>query len=52
MSPLRAVLCVDGTSPDALLEVAVLLLAKSVVWVPTHVVGARGRRDLDYWAAP
>jgi len=46
MSPLRVILCVDGAPPEALLEVAVPLLAESAVWVPTHVVDARGRRDL------
>ena len=48
MSPLRVVLCVDGTAPDELLGAAVPLLSDLVVWVPTHVVDARARRDLGF----
>ena len=47
MSPLRVLLCVDGAPPDALLDAVVPLLAQSAVWVPMHVVDARGRRDLS-----
>lgn len=46
MSPLRALLCVDGAAPDRLLEVAVPLLAQPAVWVPTHIIDVRGRYDL------
>ena len=48
MSPLRVVLCVDGTALDELLGVAVPLLPDLVVWVPAHVVDARARRDLGF----
>jgi nucleotide-binding universal stress UspA family protein len=48
MSPLRAVLCLDGAAPDELLSAAVPLLTETVVWVPTHVVDARARRDLGF----
>jgi nucleotide-binding universal stress UspA family protein len=48
MSALKALLCVDGASPDRLLEIAVPLLAQPVEWVPTHVVDVRGRRDLGF----
>jgi nucleotide-binding universal stress UspA family protein len=48
MSPLRAVLCVDGAGPDQLLEMAVPLVARPAVWVPTHIVDVRGRRDLGF----
>jgi nucleotide-binding universal stress UspA family protein len=41
----RALLCVDGGAPpDHLLGAA--LLAESLVWLPTHIVDTRGRRDL------
>lgn len=46
MSVLKVMLCVDGAAPDALLEATLPLLAQSAVWVPTHVVDARGRRHL------
>lgn len=46
MNSLKALLCVDGAAPDRLLEVAVPLLAYPVLWVPTHIVDVRGRRDL------
>jgi nucleotide-binding universal stress UspA family protein len=48
MSPLRVVLCVDGAAPDELLGAAVPRLPELVVWVPTHVVDARARRDLGF----
>jgi hypothetical protein len=48
VSPVRVVLCVDGAAPDGLLDVAMPLLTLEVVWVPTHVVDARGRRDLGF----
>ena len=50
MSPLRVILCVDGGAgaPDALLEATLPLLTEAAVWVPTHVVDARGRRDLGF----
>jgi nucleotide-binding universal stress UspA family protein len=44
---LRVLLCVDGGAPDALLEATLPLLNQhTTVWVPTHVVDARGRREL------
>ncbi|MDQ6673558.1 MAG: universal stress protein [Chloroflexota bacterium] len=46
MSPLRALLCVDGAAPDRLLDFAVPRLAEPIVWVATHIVDVRGRRDL------
>jgi hypothetical protein len=46
MSPLKAVLCVDGAAPDRLLEMAMPRVAEPVVWVPTHIVDVRGHRDL------
>lgn len=46
MSAGRAVLCVDGAPPDALLAAAMGLLVGPLVWVPAHVVDTRGRRDL------
>ncbi len=48
MNPLRALLCVNGAAPDRLLEVALPLVAQPTVWVPTHIVDARGRRDLSF----
>jgi nucleotide-binding universal stress UspA family protein len=39
---------VDGAAPDELLGAAVPLLPAPVVWVPTHVVDARARRDLGF----
>ena len=48
VSPLRVLLCVDGAAPDALLEATLPLLTQAAVWVPTHVVDARGRRDLGF----
>jgi nucleotide-binding universal stress UspA family protein len=48
MSLLKILLCVDGAAPDALLEAALPLLTQAAVWVPTHVVDARGRRDLGF----
>ncbi len=48
MSALKALLCVDGASPDRLLEIALPLLAQPVEWVPTHIVDVRGRRDLGF----
>jgi nucleotide-binding universal stress UspA family protein len=46
MRVLRALLCVDDAAPDQLVEAAMPLLADPVVWVPTHIVGVRGRSDL------
>ena len=46
MNALRALLCVDGASPNRLLEATPLLLAESLVWIPTHIVDTRGRHDL------
>jgi nucleotide-binding universal stress UspA family protein len=48
VSPLRVVLCVDGAAPDELLGAAVPLLPELAVWVPTHIVDTRGRRDLGF----
>ena len=42
----RAILCVDGAAPDALLDAASGLVDASLVWVPAHVVDTRGRREL------
>jgi nucleotide-binding universal stress UspA family protein len=46
MSPKYVLLCVEGASVEALLDAAVPLLTRDVVWVPTHVVDVRGQRDL------
>lgn len=48
MSTVRVVVCVDGAVPDALLDAAVPLLSDAAVWIPTHIVDARGRRDLGF----
>jgi nucleotide-binding universal stress UspA family protein len=48
MTPSRVLLCVDGAPPDQLLEAAAPLLAEPVVWIPTHIVDNRGRRDLGF----
>ena len=49
MSPLKILLCVESTSPDELLDAALALVSQAAaVWVPTHVVDARARRELGF----
>ena len=48
MSPTRVVLCIDGGSPEALLERALPLVDPAAVWVPTHVVDVRPRQALGF----
>ena len=44
---MRALLCVHDAAPERLIDSARQLLTADVVWIPAHVVDARGRRDLD-----
>jgi nucleotide-binding universal stress UspA family protein len=46
MTSLRALLCVEGGPAESLLGAAGPLVARDVIWVPTHVVDSRARRDL------
>jgi nucleotide-binding universal stress UspA family protein len=46
MTSVRALLCVDGAPAEHLLKAALPLVAEQTLWVPTHVVDTRARRDL------
>jgi nucleotide-binding universal stress UspA family protein len=46
MTTFKVLLCVDGAPAESLLKAALPVVHPDAVWVPTHIVDARARRDL------
>jgi nucleotide-binding universal stress UspA family protein len=46
MSTRPVLLCVDGGAVDEMLAAALPLLGGGLLWLPAHIVDARGERDL------